>query len=310
MNAAKAGRDEARAALRVYMARTGLTLAAVADRTGYVRQTLIQFVSNARCGTINDEASIMAGNLLQFMRDHPAPVPEIPGRLYETEATREMDSLIAYCARGRWGTLYGPAGAQKSFLLEYRHAEAARDAEPRMIWLEAYPRMTPRTLLKKISGAIGAPYGQYTDDVRQNVIWHARERKAPFVLVIDECDKLYRELDTLEMLRRLGDALRGRMGIIVAGNEQITTLFEPRRGQVFEQWRSRIEQRSIRVLGPVRSEARAIIRGELGDLKDATVEKVLDGSTVEDPKSGKKYVNVRRLFNTIRDIREARGKVN
>jgi AAA domain len=302
INVEKASRDEARAALRVYMAKTGMTLSMIADRTEYARQTLSQFVSKTRCGTINDESSIMAGKLLAFISSHPARMPEMPGRLYETEATRQMDSLIGYCARGRWGILYGPAGSQKSFLLEYRHAEASRHDEPRVIWIEAYPRMTPRTLLKRIGSAIGAPFGQYTEDLRQNVLWQARERRTPFALVIDEADQIYSEIATLEMLRRIGDALRGRMGIIVAGNEQIEKLFSPRRGRYFEQWRSRVEQRQIRVLGPSRTEARQMVRGELGEVKEATVERIIDGCTVEDPKTMKKYVNVRRLFNTIRDL--------
>ena len=74
-----------------------------------------------------------------------------------------MDDLIAYCRRGRWATLYGPAGGQKSFLLEYRAAEAAREAEPRLLWIPIPGRMTPAAMLRKISMAISAPYAQSAD---------------------------------------------------------------------------------------------------------------------------------------------------
>ena len=54
-------------------------------------------------------------------------------------------------------------------------------------------------------------------------------------------------------------------------------------------------------------EAAGIMRGELGELKPATIETVVEGCMVDDPVSHKKYVNAHRLFNAIRKIREKRG---
>jgi hypothetical protein len=125
-------------------------------------------------------------------------------------------------------------------------------------------------------------------------------------LALDEMDLLEKEIDTLETVRRLGDLLRGKLGMIVAGNEQILSLFNPRRGRYFEQWRSRIEQREVRVLGPTRNEARAILTGELGGGTPAQIEGTLDDCTVADPLTRRKYINARRMFFAIADIRERR----
>jgi hypothetical protein len=219
-----------------------------------------------------------------------------------------MDDLIAYCRRGRWATLYGPAGGQKSFLLEYRAAEAAREAEPRLFWVPIPGRMTPAAMLRKISMAISAPYAQSADALRENIIYTVKARRSPLVLALDEMDLIEKDVDTLETVRRLGDLLRGKLGLIVAGNEQIISLFRPRQGRYFEQWRSRIEQRELRVLGPTREEARGMAMAELGKANDDQVTGLLDDCTVTDPLSHKKYISARRMFFAIDNIRDLREK--
>jgi len=301
-------REQVRKDLRVYMSRTGMDLHRIADLTGFAHRSLIQFASGARYGA--GDGADTAAALKSFMDVHPWQPPELPGHLYETAATREMDELIAYCRKGRWATLYGPAGGQKSFLLEYRAAEAAREAEPRLVWVPIPGRMTPAGILRKISRAISAPYAQSADALRENIIYTVKARRSPLVLALDEMDLIEKDMDTLEAVRRLGDLLRGKLGLIVAGNEQIITLFKPRQGRYFEQWRSRIEQRELRVLGPTREEARGMVIAELGEAKDAQVAGLLDDCTVTDPLSRKKYISARRMFfaiDNIRDLREKRG---
>ena len=58
------------------------------------------------------------------------------------------------------------------------------------------------------------------------------------------------------------------------------------------------------VLGPARPEARRMILGELPGIGTSQVEAIVDGCEVKDPKTGKAYVNTRRLFNTLRDMRD------
>ena len=299
-------REEVRKELRVYMTRTGMDLHQIADSIGFAHRSLIQFVSGGRYG--DSDGEFTASAVRQFMRSHSCEPPDLPGHLYETAATREMDDLIAYCRKGRWATLYGPAGAQKSFLLEYRAAEAARDAEPGLVWIPIPGRMTPTAILRYIAKAVAAPYAQSCDGLRQSIIYTIRARRSPLVLALDEMDLIEKDIDTLETVRRLGDLLRGKLGLIVAGNEQIRNLFNPRKGRYFEQWRSRVEQREVCVLGPTRDEARRILVGELGAGTPAQIESTLDDCTVADPLTRRKYINARRMFFAIADIRERRER--
>lgn len=299
-------REEIRKELRIYMSQTGMDLHRIADQAGFAHRSLIQFISEANygAGTGNDTAAA----LKRFMDANPWEPPELPGHLYETAATRDMDDLISYCRRGRWATLYGPAGAQKSFLLEYRAAEAAREAEPGLLWLPVPGRMTSAGILRQISMAISAPYAQSSEGNRQNIIATVRRRKTSVVLALDEMDLMEKDIDTLETVRRLGDLLHGKLGLIVAGNDQILNLFKPRLGRYFEQWRSRIEHRELRVLGPTRDEARQMVMAELCEAKDTQVSTMLDECTVTDPQSRKQYISARRMFHRIESILEMRAK--
>jgi hypothetical protein len=231
--------------------------------------------------------------------------------------------LLAHVRAGGWGVLYGPSGAQKSFLLEYRAAEAAREPEPSLVYIRTSPSgMTPTVLLRRIAAALGAPYAHYLDGVRQQVLYTIQRRKTSLALVLDEADALYRWVDTLETLREIGDLARARLGrpgpapygaragvgILVAGNERVMQIFENRRGVYFEKWRGRIEQQEVRVTGPSVEEAERILRGELGELKKTTVASIVEGCTVHDPISKKEYVNAHRLFNAIREIQKKRGE--
>ncbi len=301
-----ATREDVRRDLRVFMNRTGLDLRTIAGQTGFAHRSLLQFSSAGDYGA--GEGAYTAAALRKFMDAHPWQPPELPGQLYSTAATRAMDDLIDYCAEGNLSVLYGPAGSQKSFLLEFRAAEAAREPEPRLIWIPVPGRMTPLQILKRISIGLGAPYAQGVDGVRQNILYTVRARKSPVAVALDECDLMERDLDTLETIRRLADLLRGKLGLIVAGNDQIMNLFKPRRGRYFEQWRSRVEQKTVRVLGPTRDEARHMLIAEVGDGTDEQVNGTLDDCTVIDPLTRKKYISARRLFLAIRDILKRRAR--
>jgi hypothetical protein len=142
------------------------------------------------------------------------------------------------------------------------------------------------------------------DAVRQSLLYVLRRRKAGVAVALDEAQHLYSRIDTLETLREIGDLAGNRMGILVAGNEQVLDLFEPRRKVHFEQWRSRIQQLEECVFGPARAEARRMILGELPGTSSSQVEATIDGCEVKDPETHKPYVNARRLFNTLRDMRD------
>jgi hypothetical protein len=225
-----------------------------------------------------------------------------------------MDELLDHIAEGGWGVLYGPSGAQKSFLLEYRGAEAARDAEPRIIYIRCSPSgMTPNVLLRRIAAGLGASYAQSTDGLRQQIQYAIRRRRTSVGLVIDEADGLYRWVETLETLREVGDLLRagrGRpgVGILIAGNEKVMQIFRDRPGVYFEKWRGRVQQDELRVIGPSLEEGHEMMLAELGPLTDKFIATILGGCTVNDPVTGNDYVTAHRLFNAIREKARLRNR--
>ena len=305
-------REEARQALRIHMSRSQASLAQIASDMGFAHGTMIQFVSEGRFGA--GEGEPMGRQVLAWLDANRLPAPELPGRLYETEATRQMDELLEHVAEGGWGVLYGPSGAQKSFLLEYRGAEAAREGEPRIVYIRCSPSgMTPNVLLRRIAAGLGASYAQSTDGLRQQILYSIRRRRGSVGLVIDEADGLYRWVETLETLREMGDLARvgrGRagLGILIAGNERVMQIFRDRPGIYLEKWRGRVQQDELQVIGPSLEEGRAMMLAELGPLTDRYIAAILAGCTVKDPVSGKVYVTAHRLFNAIREKMRLRSK--
>ena len=294
-------RQTARQALRVYMSRTGLALNQIADLTGFSHRTLLQFSSSATFGTSDGRHTAQV--LIKFMEAHPPAPIQAPGKLYETECTRAIRAMVKYVATGRWGILYGPAGSQKSFGLECVAAETADSPEPAAVYVECSPRLTPSGLLRRISMCLGTPFANAREVMLQALLFATRQRRTPLALMIDEAQHLYRAVDTLETVRDFGDKARGRVGILMAGNEDVLRLFEPRRGIFFEQWRSRIEQKTVRLTGLTGPECRQIVASELGQLKPETVEMIL-GKPVVDPETRRHYYSARRLFHAIRDFRD------
>lgn len=172
--------------------------------------------------------------------------------------------------------------------------------------------MTPNVLLRRIAAAISAPYSQYTDGIRQSILYTIRKRRTSVALVIDEADSLYKWVDTLETLREIGDRARTRpgragVGILIAGNERVMRIFENRRSVYLEKWRGRIAQEELRVLGPSEEEALQILTAEIGPVREDAAQRAVARCSVKDPVSGKSYVNMHRLFNAIRDVRLKRG---
>jgi Cdc6-like AAA superfamily ATPase len=238
-----------------------------------------------------------------------------------------MDALLDDCQNGGWGTLYGPAGSQKTHYLKCRSAQAATQAEPRIVLIEIPGMLTPTGLLAQIAQKLGAPYAQSSEGLRTSIQFHVRARRAPLALVLDEVDLLYKCVDTLEALRRLADVLPvkregGGLGLLLVGNEKILDLFKPRRSNYLEQWRSRVGQRSLCVLGPTRDEAREMVRGELGErVADRAPEDFIENCVVPNPlmhkedvpsdiKRRKDYVSTRKLFFSLNRLKRKLEKGN
>lgn len=291
--------------LRGYMARSGMSTREIAEETGYTRSTIAQFISYSHFGTSDRETGETALKLRSWIEANPLPGRQAAGKLYMTSAVREMDRLLAWCRQGGWGILYGPAGAQKTFTLQTRAAECAEDQEPWMALIEVTGAWSAFSFFRALAAELGLRILYNSGDgFRRGLLRSLRRRQTPLAIVIDEADLLYDRIDTLQAIRRFVDLAHGHAGLLVAGNEQIEKLFEPRRKSYMEQWRSRIEQERVRVLGPTRAEAKEMVQAEAPQLSDAKVERLLDGCTVNDAAVTRRdYVNARRLFNTL-----ARGK--
>ena len=313
-------REEAQQALRTYLSRSQASLSVLAPQMGFSHRSMIQFISNAKWGV--GEGEIAARKILEWVAANPVALPDFEGELRASAATRAMDDLLDVIADGSWGRLYGPSGSQKSFLLKHRWAEAARTAEPRIIYIEASQSgFTPCALLRRIASALGAGFAQSSEGLRQQIYGAVRRRHTPVGLVVDESDRFYRQLDTLETLREICDALPARngrpgMGLLVVGNEKVMEIFRDRPGMYMEKWRGRINQHELRVIGPSVEEAREMVIAELGAAKASAIDLLIYGdkargwaaNVVLDPASGDNYVTTHGLFAAIRRVQQLKNK--
>lgn len=287
--------------LRAYMARSGMSAREMAQETGYSRSTITQFISYSHFGTSDREHGETALRLRGWMEENPLPFRRVAGTLYRTKAVVEIERAVRWVRQGGWGILYGPAGSQKTYTLQSLAAEVCPSSAPAIALVEVTGGWSPLEFFRALAAEMGLPllYNS-AEGFRRGLLRAIRRREAPLAIVIDEADLLYDRIDTLQSIRRLVDLARGKAGLLVAGNEQIEQLFEPRKRSYMEQWRSRIEQERVRVLGPTRAEATEIVRKEAPQLSENRVSRLLDGCTVNDAAVTRRdYVNARRLFTVL-----------
>jgi Cdc6-like AAA superfamily ATPase len=297
-------RDAARENLRLYQMRTGLSLGEIAVRMGMARHSLMQFNSAGRYGGSGDGAET-AKRIECFIDSNPPEAPDLPGKIYMTENVRIIDRAIRKVQAGHWVLIYGAPATQKSFVFEYRMAEAwQKSLEAGVVYVYAQMNMTPLALLEEIAVGLGAYVGKDRHATLRNILYTLRRRKSPVAIIIDEAQHLAKRLDTLEILREVAD--RGRIGLLIAGHDNVEDIFRPRPDCQLEQWRSRVEQHRYCLPGLSEQEAREILRDDLGALPERTMKTFVEGSTVDDTRKRTRYISARRLFNAIRDFKEKR----
>ena len=303
-------RAEATEALRLYQTRTGLSVGQIAMRMGYARRSLIQYASKAQYG--DGDGRETAQRIVDFIKANPPEAPDFPGtKLYDTGNVRLIDREIINARRGHFALVYGPAGTQKSFVFEWRTAEAWREAlEPGVVYIYADPDMNPLALLQEIAFGLGARFRANRHATLRAILYTLRKRKSPVAIIIDEAQNLAKRLDTLETLRQVAD--RGRIGLLIAGHDNVEDIFRPRGDGQLAQWRSRVQQHRRCLPGLSKSEAREIIQSEVGTVPEKVAEILIAGSMERDTRKQKHYISARRLFNALRDFQEKRGsaKVN
>jgi type II secretory pathway predicted ATPase ExeA len=155
--------------------------------------------------------------------------------------------------------------------------------------------MSPSALLKDIARGLGALAQGHRHQVVSNILHALSQRREPPVLVVDEGHHLGGRLDTLETLREIGD--RGRIGMIVAGHDDLESIFRDRATGPYEQWRSRFDRRE-RLPGLSEDEVRMIARGELGEVSSQVLAVLARASAVTH--RGFKYLSARALFKALR----------
>jgi DNA transposition AAA+ family ATPase len=294
--------------------RTGLSVGQIAVRMGYARRSLIQFASKAQYG--DGDGAEAARRVVDFIKANPPEAPEFPGtKIYDTGNVRVIDREIMNARRGHFSLVYGPAGTQKSFVFEWRTAEAWRETlEPGAVYIYADPDMTPLALLQEIALSLGADVSTSRHATLRAILYTLRHRQSPVAIIIDEAQNLAKRFDTLETLRQVCD--RGRIGLLIAGHDNIEDIFRPRSDGQLAQWRSRVEQHRRCLPGLSQSEAREIIQGEVGTVPEKVAETLVAGSMEHDTRKRKNYISARRLFNALRDFQEkcggakANGKVH
>jgi DNA transposition AAA+ family ATPase len=293
--------DQARAELRNYCGRTGLSLGTLASRMGYTRQTLIQF-SSGHYPAGNGE--VIARAILGYIPAHPVKRPKPPGRLYSTANVRLIDELLGLSMEGAVSLAYGPPGTQKTFVCRSRLAEAwERSSDPDLVYVYAAANMAPLHILKEIGRGLGTSvYGdRYT--VLNNIFHRLEERQRPAGIIIDEAHHLGKRVDTLEVLREIVD--RAGVGMILAGHDNLEDIFMAKRGGPLEQWFSRIDYHK-RLPGLSSSEVERIVRGELGDVSEAGIRAIIEGARVKDYREGSTYISARRVFKITAQVERSK----
>jgi len=234
-----------------------------------------------------------------YLRRH-APRPKITDKLYDTGNVRMLDEHLRAALAGEIILDYGPPGTQKTFLFEYRRAEAAKkSATPEILYVRCSPAMSPRALLIHVALEVGAFSRGSRDTLMANILLKLQARRKPAALLVDEAHLLKGQYVTIETLRELAD--RARLGMVIAGHNDLEEIF--REGlAMMEQWVSRIDRRH-RLPGLSESEARAIATEELGQMPKAALDALVSFCGVKDVRTRKSYCSMRRLVKRVAQIR-------
>jgi len=294
--------NEVRRELEQYMNRTGLATSDFARRINYSVPSLQNFITGRYEAVSGSDVAIRAA-IKDFINSHPiARATEIEGTLYDTANVRAWRSIFYECLdRRRAAVVYGPPGIQKSYpveslIAELNAQEIVKDGQGKCAYYLYCPmRVRPNALLKLIAEACGSsPTGDNRRIIR-NLRFDFGKRRV--LIVLDEAQHL--SVDCLETVRELLDRLG--CGLIFAGSHDLMRTFK--RSMELEQWNSRLRH-AIELPGMTDNDARKIISGELGELPEKKIAKLIEDATIEDPRRKLTYISARRLFSSLQEIKE------
>ena len=184
---------------------------------------------------------------------------------------------------------------------ELNRKELARNGAGRRAYYVYCPaKITRLNLVKLIAQAAGSPSTGDCQRVIRNLRFDLARRRVVFAL--DEAQHL--DVDSIETVRELLD-LPPHFGLLFAGSHELERMFRLHALEL-EQWNSRLHA-GKRLPGISEKEAGDIARAELGtSFSDVKIEKLIKASRVEALASDGRqtYISARRLFWTIRDLKE------
>jgi DNA transposition AAA+ family ATPase len=308
-----------RSAMREYMGRAGFSHGEFGERVNYSQATVKAFL-NGSYETISGSDAHFREAVWDYMRRYPiAPTVRSEGFLYPTKNVSILSSNFeAVVEHSEVALAYGPPGTQKTFTLEHLIAARNRAKQCDVFYVYAAFEMTPLSLAREIAREVGIYAGTRSKDrCVQNVIDWLRRQPKPPALVIDEAQHL--TIGALETVRQIHD--RGGCGVLLAGSHDLYEKFLKARTHL-EQWLSRIDYKEP-LPGLLENEVREIAARELGNghpakLTEKQVQMLVSASRVDDVfargadgrLAPQKYLSVRRLVKTLRQLKAAKEKAN
>jgi len=290
--------------LNEYLQRTGLTAGDFARRINYSRVTL-NFFLNGKYGSVAGNDSAIRAAITAFINAHPiGPFTESLGRLHETQNVRIIRESFYQALDGRQAFYFrGAPGSQKTFVLQHLVAELNRLELPkngngrRAIYVYCREGIKPTQLMKRVAEAAGSPTTGELDRILRNLRFDLGARKSIFVF--DEAQHL--DMHCLETLRELLD-MPPHAGLLFAGSHELEKTFNR---LDMEQWHSRLHKGS-ELPGIQESEAAEIIRAELGEIKPAKLQALINQCYTTDQRKGRqvRYISARLLFFALQSIKQ------
>ena len=299
--------NDVRRELQDYLARTGLNAVDFARRINYSSESLHSFINGRYHRQAASDAALRAA-ILNFIHAHPVAVQdEAMGPLYETSNTRLLRKYFRQALeKHRAIYVHGAPGSQKTFVLQNLVAELNRTEIPknghgrRAFYVYCRQDIRPTDLMKRIAESAGSLTIGSTDRILRNLRFDWRGRDV--LLVLDEAQHL--SVDCFETVRELLDR-PPYCGLLFAGSHQLQSTFTLNAMQL-EQWNSRFHFGEA-LPGISDNEAEDILRAELGDhASKGAIEKLVRSARAKDLRNSgaHEYISARRLFWSIRDLKE------
>ena len=199
--------------------------------------------------------------------------------------------------------VYGPPGAQKTFVFthlvaEHNRREISKNGHgTRAYHVYCSVGITPRQLLRKVCYEAALASSGAVDVLMTNLRYHLGKRRS--LIIFDEAQHL--SIACLEIIRELNDCAP-HCGVLLAGSHQLFATFSQRAAEL-EQWNSRVAN-FVALPGIERGEVVEIIEAELGLLNAKQIATLMENSLVTDgySKQRTRYYSARRLFRQIADI--------